>query len=191
MKITTQLFRQTIREVLNQTPKPTYDYGCVMLYFSFPEMQEMHSLIDTRDVYTELGDMSYGLEDEPHCTLLYGLHDNVTLKDVQSILDKYTFSICKVHTASLFKNEQYDVLKLQVSGDNLHNVNSELKKFPHTTSYPVYNPHLTIGYLKPNRGNLYVNRLRQKGLDEFWLVPTYAVYTEPDGTKTNINIKTD
>lgn len=180
-----------INQILNENSVSTYSYGCVMLYFNFPQMDEIHSLIDSRDVYIELGDKTYGLEDEPHCTLLYGLHDEVSVDDVRGVLDGYTFSTCKLHNPSLFQNEQYDVLKFEVKGDNLHEVNGELKSFPHTTSFPTYNPHMTIGYLKPKRGDLYVNRLKRKGFDEFWLAPTYAVYSQPGGTKTRINIRID
>ena len=49
----------------------TYSYGCAMLYFDFPKMDELHKSIDEDDIYSEDG---HGLETEPHCTLLYGLH---------------------------------------------------------------------------------------------------------------------
>ena len=51
--------------------------------------------------------------------------------------------------------EQFDV-----KGDNLHDANEELKKYPFTSDYPDYHPHLTIGYLKPNKGKKYVDILK-------------------------------
>lgn len=178
-----------INQILHENSNSTYSYGCVMLYFDFPQMEKIHSLIDSRDVYIELGDKTYGLEDEPHCTLLYGLHDEITVDDIKGVLDRYTFDTCKLYNSSLFKNENYDVLKFDVSGNNLHSANDSLKSFPHTSSYPQYNPHLTIGYLKRNRGDLYTNRLKRKELDEFWLTPSHVIYSQADGTRTQINIK--
>lgn len=180
-----------LNQILNENSTSTYSYGCVMLYFDFPEMESIHSLINENDVYYELGDNTYGLEDEPHCTLLYGLHDIVTIKDVESILDSYTYYTCKVHNPSLFQNENYDVLKFEVKGDNLFETNEDLKKLPHTSSYPNYNPHLTVGYIKSGRGIKYVKKLNETEYNEFWLHPSYAIYSQSDGTKTKINIKVD
>ena len=47
--------------------KQTFDYGCVMLYFDFPKMGEIHNMINSDDVYTQEGDRTFGLEDKPHC----------------------------------------------------------------------------------------------------------------------------
>jgi 2'-5' RNA ligase len=183
-----KLDNSTLNTLLGENTTPAYEYGCVMLYFDFPQMSEIHSLIDERDVYTQIGDATHGLEKIPHCTLLYGLHYEVPLDGVREVLDEYLFYTCKVHNPSLFQTERYDVLKFDVCGANLYDVNDSLKEFPHTTAFSVYNPHMTIGYIKSGRGRLYENRLKRKGFDEFWLQPTHAVYSQPDGTKTMINI---
>jgi hypothetical protein len=62
-------------DLLKEGSNQTYDYGCVMLYFDFPLMDKIHNVIDPKDIYYEEGDRSFGLEDEPHTTLLYGLHE--------------------------------------------------------------------------------------------------------------------
>ena len=59
-----QIFEEYLKE------DTEYKYGCVMLYFKFPKMEELHNSIDSSDYEDE-----DSLEDEPHCTLLYGLHD--------------------------------------------------------------------------------------------------------------------
>jgi hypothetical protein len=166
----------------------TYDYGCVMLYFTFPEMDKIHSAINPSHVYTEEGDRSFGLEDEPHTTLLYGLHPEVSDNDIQSILDKYTFSTMKIHNASMFQNPSYDVLKFDVNGDNLHQCNADLRQYPHTSTFPDYHPHLTIGYMQPGSGQRYVDAFAGQ---KFWLSPQYAVYSKADGSKVRMPIKVD
>jgi hypothetical protein len=177
-----------VKSILNEKHGDTYDYGCVMLYFNFPEVNKIHDAINPEHIYTSETDRSYGLEDEPHTTLLYGLHSEVTVADVKAILNKFTFGPCQIHNPSLFKNPEYDVLKFDVKGSNLHKANDALRKFPHTNSYPDYHPHLTIGYIKSGMGSKYETMLRKNG-QEYTLVPTNAVYSHPDGTKTNIKIK--
>lgn len=168
--------------------KQTFSFGCAMLYFDLPEMEDIHKIISPDDIYTQEGDRSYGLEDEPHCTLLYGLHEEVTTENIKEILDKYTYSTIIAHNASLFENPDYDVLKFDIKGDNLHETNEDLKEFPHTSDYPDYHPHMTIAYLKPGTGKTYVEELKDK---EFQLLPQYAVYSKSNGDqdKIKINIK--
>jgi len=177
--------------LLEEKTKRAYEYGCVMLYFTFPEIKEIHNLIDEKDVYIDKEDDSFGLEDEPHTTLLFGLHDGLKTSEVKKILDKYTFDSCKLHNPSLFNNEKYDVLKFDVEGENLHKVNKELKKFPYTSDYPNYHPHLTIGYLKKGTGKKYVDILKKEKLIKFFLLPQEARYSKPDGTKDKIIINVD
>lgn len=165
--------------------KQTYDYGCVMLYFSFPGINKIHDTINPKDIYTQEGDRSFGLEDEPHCTLLYGLHEGVTTEDIKKVLDKYTYTPLKAHNASLFKNPDYDVLKFDIKGENLHETNADLQQYPFTSNFPDYHPHMTIGYLKPGTGERYSKMLEKL---EYDLVPQYAVYSKPNGEKEKIQI---
>ena len=177
--------------LLKENSTSTYDYGCVMLYFNFIEINKIHDAIKPSDIYTENGDSSYGLEDEPHTTLLYGLHKEVSLTDVISVLDNYTYYTCKIYNPSLFENEKYDVLKFDVKGDNLKETNAELKQLPFTSDYPKYHPHLTVAYVKSGMGKKYVDMLNDNKSNEFRLSPQYAVFSEADGTRTKINIKID
>ena len=168
-----------------------FKYGCVMLYFKFPELKNLQKKIDKEDIYTEEGDRTYGLEDEPHVTLLFVLHEEVTLDDVKPILDKVVFSDLILYKPSLFENEKYDVLKFDVTyptkgGAFLSKINKELRKFPHTNDYPDYHPHMTIGYLKPGTGKKYTKLFKD---EEYQLTPSYAVYSVPSGEKHKIKIQ--
>lgn len=177
--------KELIKKILKEETKEKFDYGCVMLYYDFPEMENIHNIIEPNDIYHQEGDRSFGLEDEPHTTLLFGLHDDVTDEDVSKVLNKYKYSTCKLHNPSLFENPDYDVLKFDVKGDNLHKTNVDLRRYPHTNSFPDYHPHTTIGYLKPGMGRKYVNKL--KGMN-YSLSPQYAVYSKPNGDKVRMDI---
>ena len=176
-----------LRDLLKENSTSKYEYGAAMLYFNFPELTKIQSFIDAQDVYLETGDKTFGLEDEAHCTLLYGLHSNVTPQEVQFALKKFKFGKCSLHSPSIFENEKYDVLKYNVQNDILNAANKELRKFPYTNDFPDYKPHLTIGYLKVGAGKKYVEFL-SKNYPTFELVPRFIMYSEPSGTKTRIKI---
>ena len=158
----------------------THDYGCAMIYFEFPGISAFQSVIDDDDVYHKEGDRSFGLETEPHTTLLYGLHSDVDPKEVMKVMEKYTYNHCRLYNVSTFNNSDYDVLKFDVESPVLHEVNQELKKFPHTTSFPIYHPHMTIAYLKPGMGEKYIKNLNWA---KFMITPNKLVYSTPSGKK--------
>ena len=166
----------------------TYEYGCAMLYFDFPDMYKLQDSIDPNDLYEVEGDRSYGLEDEPHTTLLFGLHPEVEINKIRDVIKKFTYSKCTIKNASLFENPEYDVLKFDVDGKNLHDCNTALKQFPYTNSFPNYHPHMTIAYIKKGLGKKYVSLFNYF---EFEMKPDFAVYSSPDGSKKKINIKVE
>jgi len=171
---------------IKESKDQTYNYGCSMVYFDFPKMNEIHSMIEDEDIYTEDGN-SHGLETEPHATLLYGLHsDEIEDNDVLHASTKLGIpSELKLHNASCFNNDKYDVLKFDVDDDHLHKINGELTKLPHTTDYPDYHPHSTIAYLKKGSGEKYTNKLK----DAWYTVnPSKIVYSKPDGSKIEKSI---
>jgi 2'-5' RNA ligase len=173
-------FKQFISSLLEKKGD-SHSYGCAMVYFDFPEMTSIHRSIDPDDVYTETGDRSFGLEDEPHTTLLYGLHSNeIPDEQVMEICKSEPISEIKLSNPSLFENEQYDVLKFDATCESLNSINSKLSELPHTTNFPDYHPHATIGYLKPGTGKKYADLFAGK---EFMVVPTKIVYSKPDGNR--------
>jgi len=164
-----------------QKPKNVHDFGCAMLYYDFPKMKELHECIEEGDIYTEENDDSYGLEDEPHVTLLYGLHDGVDDEHVREICMSHKFENLLLENISSFENEKYDVLKFDVKGKGLHECNSKLANLPHTNDYPNYHPHSTIAYLKPGKSKGYIEKL--KGASH-QISPKMIVYSKPSGEKS-------
>ena len=178
---------KTIKDFITEK-KSNYDFSCAMLYLDFPEMSELHSQIEKEDVYVDPQDSTFGLETEPHVTLLYGLHSNVGLDKVEPIVCEPTYSTVKAHNASLFENDKYDVLKFDIKGDQLAEVNSKLKQFPFTSDFPDYHPHMTVAYLKKGMGKKYVDQLKGK---EYQIHPSHAVYSMANGEKHKMSIRRD
>jgi len=176
-----------LKSLLLEKKGDSYEKGCVMLYFNFPQMKEIQDQIPKEDLYTEEGDRTYGLEDESHTTLLYGIDRGVQLDEVVDILDDFTYSPCKIHNASVFTHPNYDVLKFDVSGANLKETNAALtENLPYKNDFPNYKPHLTIGYVKSGLGKKYTDLFEDK---EYDLIPKYAVFSSPPNKKDKIVIK--
>ena len=173
------------KDILNEVSTQEYSYGCAMLYFDFPEMANIHGIIKKEDIYTENEDKSFGLEDEPHCTLLYGLHKEITKNEITPIIENFSYGNCELQNASLFENEKYDVLKFDVSGKNLAETNEKLKELPYTSDFPDFHPHMTIAYLKPGMGKKYVNRLENV---KYAVAPKNIIFSPANGEKTEISI---
>lgn len=180
--------RIKLTTLLAEIQNKKYDFGCVMLYFDFPKIKEIHKLISKEDIFESDGDLSFGLETEPHCTLLYGLHEEVTLEQVENILNNQTYFTCAIHNVSLFENEEFDVLKFDVYSptSELIDTNKELKELPYTSKFPDFHPHLTIAFLKSGTGKKYVEMFKDL---EYELTPKYAFYSQPNGEKDRIKIK--
>lgn len=180
-------FKEWINGSKINEDKGTHEYSCAMVYYDLPEMESLHSQIDEEDVYKDENDRSYGLENEPHATLLYGLHDNeVDPEDVKEICTNHEYPELKLHNISAFKNAKYDVLKFDIESDKLHQVNKELSKLPYSSDYPDYHPHSTIGYLKTGKADKYIEKFKGK---EFIVNPSHIVYSRPNGEKLNFSIK--
>lgn len=132
-------------------------FGCLMLQFDDSGWkEEVESMVPYEDLYVE--EEGHGLELEPHCTILYGFHDDeFSLDDCLNMVIPVSQIEVSCKKISLFENEKYDVLKYDIESEQLKQLNSKFAKtFVHTTSFPDYHAHCTIAYLKPGMGKKYV-----------------------------------
>lgn len=125
-----------------------YSYSCVM--FMFPS-EDAKAVLDWSkqhipdDAIFEGDDM--GREDEIHVTVLYGLHTNEP-KPVKDIVSKWSPFEISLGEISKFESGDYDVLKIGISGDELHAANKSLRELEYTSNYDEYKPHCTVAYVK-------------------------------------------
>lgn len=163
-----------------------------MLHFNAHPLLKIQDSIDPEDVYkNDSGEgRKFGLEDNFHVTLLYGLHDGVSLQEVKSALKGIKFGPIVLHNLSKFDNPEYDVLKFDVrypdkEGDFLSKAHNSLKKLPNSDEYSKYHPHATVAYLKKGEAQKSINKL--KGF-ELQVDPLHIIYSTPNGTETKIEI---
>jgi len=174
-------YTQFLNEEEMNEKRQTYDYGCAMIYFNCPKITEMQSKIRPEDVHEN------GLETEHHTTLLYGLHSAEISDDtVMGMCTEPEYSPIRLVNVSLFENADFDVLKFDADCPTLVEVNRQLVKLPHTSSFPGYHPHATIAYLKPGTGKEYVKAF--SGMTAL-ANPTEVVYSKPTGDKVKQNVK--
>lgn len=135
-----------------------YEYGSVMASKNWPKgWEKMLSKIDRRDVYAG-DDGTYGIETDPHITVLYGLHEKVHEDLVCRVCQAVDGPIdVDVKGSSTFEKEDYDVLKIDVESDILRKMNTAFKSFPYTNDYEEYKPHMTVAYLKKGNKDKYRN----------------------------------
>lgn len=141
-----------------------YDYGCVMLDFDLDikNWNTLQKLIKNEDIYNDSKDTTFGREDGPHCTLLYGLHNTISDKRIQNVVDKIPKIDIKFGEITIFENSKdYDVIKFYIHNKELDKWNEEFKKFPYTSEFDEYHPHCTIAYLKKGRANFYLKELNK------------------------------
>ena len=157
--------------------KIKFDFGCAMLFFAADKFKEIHDLINPDHIYKSK-DVK-GIEDEPHVTLLYGLHKGVTQKEVMDICGKYHIDELEITEASLFTtNEDFDVLKFKAYHPVLSNMHEELSMLPNSDKFTEYRPHVTIAYLKKEHSKDYVQLLNGK---RFTIIPSEIVYSTAKG----------
>jgi len=145
-------------------------------------LKEIQKEINKEDLYDEEG---YGLETDPHITVLYGIHEQDP-KLVKKELELGTLSY-KLTKLSLFENDKYDVLKCTVESKDLKKLNKQCcDKLEFTNDYPDYIPHLTVAYLNPGSGKKYV-KMKSQGFGKEYKSGKF-IFSNKDSEKTRWTI---
>ena len=142
---------------------------CIMLSTDIKNWKKDYlDKIDEDDIY-DTKDKDYGLETMPHITVVYGLladeiSKQIKEEEIYPLLENLKpFEISGV-SISLFENEDYDVLKIDVEPNKeLLKLRKKLLEYPNEQSYKDYHPHITISYLKKGKGKKYIKKMK---LDE-------------------------
>jgi len=177
---------KTIKDWETEESKPQPKYGCVMLDAKIDRWDEDHAGgIDPKDVYVKPYDDSYGLEDNPHVTVLYGIHEDeidpeVVLGVIQDDMAPVTVIIKEI---GMFENEEYDVVKYDVPvTEELQRYRDLLmSKFENTQTFPDYHPHITLAYLNKGEGKKYVKKLEEP-FEVTFDKGVYSFHNEEDET---------
>lgn len=123
----------------------THSYSTVMLEFDGNvrnEISDFINSIDEDDIAEE------GKEDNPHVTVLYGLHTGSAEEIKRFLSEEKSFEITLGKISKFRTSDEHDVLKIDIESESLKDMNKKLKELPYTSKYSTYRPHATIAYVK-------------------------------------------
>jgi hypothetical protein len=142
-----------------------YKLGCVMVEVPVSNWNEITSIINKDDLYEVEGE-NYGIQDNPHLTLLYGLKPNITKEQVEQVLEKSVDGEkieIEIENIGLFENDNFDVVKFNIKKtEQLQKLFDSLSELPNENTFPDYNPHMTIAYVKKGLGKKYTKPYSHK-----------------------------
>lgn len=180
---------KTFRHFLVETGKIRRDYSSIQL--NLPEnladqiISWGYDNIPEKFVFFNPDRPSFGREDNIHITVLYGIADNKH-GVAASLLKNTKPFVVKLGKTSLFTNDVFDVLKIDVESPDLHQINSILSKnIDVMQTYPKYIPHVTIAYLNKNKGKEYKDIAEFEG-EKFQV--NRLIFSSKDGTKHEIKL---
>lgn len=167
---------------MRKRSKILMDVQC--FFFNEDCMNSIQKKIEEKDLYFKNDEKdSFGFENEPHVTLLYGFHDDSKPNDILECIKEFEIPEKLVLShMSLFENDKFDVLKFDLKHNKLFEINKKLSEsFEYTTDFPDYYIHSTICYLKPGLGKKYVEKLKNEELE---VECKKIVYSDKDNKKT-------
>ena len=135
------------------------DLGCVMLGTETPDT----SFIDDRELYYARDEKRFWIDGrvkDSHVTLKYGLLKTVKREHVDKVLEglalpKMLMGDELVKFDSPYADEPYECIVMKIGKDTRNNysrqmlsLNERLNFLPHVNTFPDYNPHVTLAYVR-------------------------------------------
>lgn len=162
-----------------------YDYGCLMCIipeeYSKKILDFNYSLITDGSLYKD--GKKFGREVECHTTIKYGFTKSYTEEQMKRMLkDIKPFKI-KVTGISLFENDDFDVVKLDVKSDVLNKLYDKFSKLPNEDEYDEYHPHITLCYVRKGLGKKFIKKQKR-----FSSIPITTIQYSNKGEKTYYNL---
>ena len=144
-------------------------------------------LIATKHLYKPNSGM--GFEDDPHVTIIYGLHDVNPPLCVVDIIETYPTFVVTLGSVSLFKSDDtgnpFDVVKVDIRSSDLHVLNSSLgDECEYTSEFSEYTPHATIAFVKPDSHD-HLDGLNSMACLSFLV--NKAIFSSQNGTQRYIS----
>lgn len=142
-------------------PPIKYDYQSTQLNlpeFMSKEMLDFAKKIPEDKLQIDEKENQFGIEKEPHITVLYGLDNKVTAQEIENAIAGTPPITAKFGKVSMFENEKFDVLKVDIESPELMAINEKIAREFSTPgqTFTDYQPHATLAYLKKGEGAKYV-----------------------------------
>lgn len=140
------------------------EYAFLMIdYEGNDYIEKIQSKIKKEHLYTEEDNDDYGIEKNPHVTLVPCLNNDVDINKLKTYLDDISEYDIILTDLSKFECENFDVLKCAVKSNKLIETNKKIvKDFETHSEYKDYTPHLTIAYMKHEMADKYIEKILPK-----------------------------
>ena len=152
---------ETFKHKIIMENKVEYKFGCVMADIKFDGWQSILDSIDLDDLVED--DNKKQLEEDPHITILYGIHETVCKEDIQELFKDIKTINITLTGISAFENDDktLDVIKYDLESEDLKKMNKIIAdNCDYTDTLNLeYNPHITIAYTKKGRAKKYIKKL--------------------------------
>lgn len=169
----------------------TYDFSSVHIDVPIKLAQEIvewgEKVIPDAVLFQDPKTMLLGREDEPHVTVLYGIHTRYPRQIYQVLRNEQSIHI-QLHDVHVFNEmEWFDVVTIKVSSPELERLNAKLRgQIKHFNRYKTYIPHITLAYVEKSSARGLEHN--SKFLDQhFW--SDVAVFSSKDGSRWPIQLK--
>ena len=127
-----------------------------------------------------------GRETEPHATVKYGIHTNDPTAVRSAIAGHGKFKIRLGKTSHFPDTGDGDVIKAEVISPSLHRLNKKIASAaPHTDTHPVYQPHVTLAYVKRGLGRKFSGSTALSGKEA---TVDHIIFSAKNGTKTKLRL---
>lgn len=140
-----------------------YKYGCVMCLVDQDTTKKIlnfnYSLIDDKHLYGAGSDK--GRETTVHITAFYGLTKSYSENKMQEFLKGVKPFKVKINGLSIFENDDFDVVKLDVSSKELSALNNKFSKLPNENEFPDFKGHITLAYVKKGMGKKFITKKKK------------------------------
>lgn len=135
-----------------------FDYGCIMAQLppevATPIISFGKKIISDNMLYFDKNEPDdYGREKEMHITIKFGLTQTYTEQQIMTMLRGTKAFDVTLSAIDVFSNSNFDVIKINADGPELHRLRKVFDTLPNTDAYPVYHPHATIAYVKSGLGS--------------------------------------
>ena len=140
------------------------EYAFLMIDYEGNDfIEKIQSKIKKEHLYTEEDNDDYGIEKNPHVTLVPCLNNDVDVNKLKTYLDDISEYDIILTDVSKFECENFDVLKCAVKSNKLIETNKKIvKDFETHSEYKDYTPHLTIAYMKHGMADKYTENILPK-----------------------------
>jgi hypothetical protein len=128
-------------------------YSCVMAPAP-PELADAvqkwgQMFIPDDELYTDPKDPeNFGREHDVHVTCKFGLHETKPSPELLRIIEETQPFEIEIGPCALFDTaKDYDVVKFDVDGEGLRELNRRLSELKNSDEHPEFHPHMTVAYV--------------------------------------------